>query len=145
MLGKKLQADQLAALKSGDKSKLDTLRFVLSRVKNKEIEKKDDLNDEEVIQILKKTAKELKESLEMYEKAGRQELVDEHAKQLAVVEAYLPAELSDEVLSKEIEALLAQNETVIKENPKAIIGIVMKELRSKADPGRIMKLLQEKI
>ena len=57
MLGKKLQADQLAALKSGDKSKLDTLRFVLSRVKNKEIEKKDDLNDEEVIQILKKTAK----------------------------------------------------------------------------------------
>lgn len=92
MLSDKLQADQIAALKAGDKVKLNVIRFILSRVKNKEIEKQAKLSDDDVIALLKKLSKEVKESIEMYEKGGRNELVEEHKKQLEVISSYIPEE-----------------------------------------------------
>lgn len=141
MLRQKLQEDQLKALKSGDKNKLQVLRFIISKIKNKEIEKKEELNDEETLIILKKFAKELKESIQAFEKGNRADLVEENKKQLEIVSQYLPAEISDEDLKKEIEKIITDNKTLYDQNPKAIIGICMKLLRSKADPSRIMKVL----
>ncbi len=141
MLKQKIQEDLIAALKNKDQLKLNTLRFVTSRIKNQEIEKKADLNDEEVLVILKKFAKELKESIEASKKANRQELVEENQKQLAIVSAYLPEEISDDQLKQEIEKIIADNKSLYDQNPKAIIGICMKSLKSKADPSRIIKIL----
>lgn len=141
MLRQKLQEDQLKALKSGDKNKLQVLRFIISKIKNKEIEKKEELNDEETLIILKKFAKELKESIQAFEKGNRADLVEENKKQLEIVSQYLPVEISDEDLKKEIEKIITDNKTLYDQNPKAIIGICMKLLRSKADPSRIMKVL----
>jgi uncharacterized protein YqeY len=146
MLRQKLQADQIAALKAGEKTKLEILRFILAQIQNKEIEKNPpaggELNDDETISVLKKIAKELKESIEAFEKGGRKDLVEGNKKQLEVVSAYLPAEISDEELKKEIEKIIKENQSVFDANKKAIIGICMKSLKSKADPGRIMKTLQ---
>lgn len=141
MLRQKLQQDQITALKSGDKSRLEVLRFVIAQVKNKEIEKKTELNDEETLGVLKKFAKELKESIDAFEKGGRKDLVEANKKQLEIVAQYLPAEITDEELKKEIEKIIADNKAVYDQNPKAIIGICMKLLKSKADPSRIMKML----
>ncbi len=141
MLRKKLQEDQLTALKSGDKSKLEVLRFVISEVKNREIEKKSELNDEETIVVLKKFAKELKESIEAFEKGGRSDLVEGSKKQLTIISEYLPKEISDEELKREIEKIITENKAVYDQNPKAIIGICMKQLKTKADPSRIMKMI----
>ncbi|MGB9883503.1 MAG: GatB/YqeY domain-containing protein [Microgenomates group bacterium] len=141
MLKQKIQEDLIAALKNKDQLKLNTLRFVTSRIKNQEIEKKADLNDEEVIIILKKFAKELKESIEASKKANRQELVNENQKQLAIVSTYLPEEISDDQLKHEIEKIIADNKALYDQNPKAIIGLCMKSLKSKADPSRIIKVL----
>ncbi|MGB9609191.1 MAG: GatB/YqeY domain-containing protein [Minisyncoccia bacterium] len=141
MLKQKIQEDLIAALKNKDQLKLNTLRFVTSRIKNQEIEKKADLNDEEVIIILKKFAKELKESIEASKKANRQELVEENQKQLTIVSAYLPEEISDDQLKQEIEKIIADNKALYDQNPKAIIGLCMKSLKSKADPSRIIKVL----
>lgn len=142
MLRQQLQADQLAALKAGEKTKLGVLRFILAQIKNKEIDKKSELTDEETLSVLRKVIKELKESVEAFEKGGRKELVDDSKKQLEFASAYLPAEISDEELKVEIEKTIKENQTVFDNNQKAIIGICMKELKSKADPGRIMKMLQ---
>ncbi len=84
MLRQKLQDDQIKALKSGDKVSLTVIRFVISQVKNREIEKKSELNDEEILVVLKKFAKELKESIDAFTKGNRQELVEENKKQLEV-------------------------------------------------------------
>jgi len=147
MLRKKIQDDQLAALKAGNKDRLNILRFILAQVQNKEIEKNPpaggQLTDEETISVLKKIAKELKESIDAFEKGGRDDLVADSKKQLEVVSSYLPPEISDEKLKKEIEKIIAENKQVSEANPKAIIGICMKALKSKADPSRIMKALQE--
>ncbi len=145
MLRQKLQEDQIAALKSGDKDKLSVLRFIIAQIKNKEIDKDPpaggDLNDEETLAVLKKFAKELKESIDAFEKGNRADLVDASKKQLAIVSQYLPAEISDEDLKKEIEKIVSDNKAVYDQNPKVIIGICMKQLKTKADPSRIMKVL----
>lgn len=142
MLRQKLQDDQLNALKSGNKEVLEILRFVIAKVKNQEIEKKEELNDEETLSVLKKVVRELNESKDASVKAGRKDLIDQNEKQIAVLSPYLPKELSDEELEKEIQAILDKNKELFESNKKAIIGICMKELRSKADGTRIMKLLQ---
>ncbi|MFA5770577.1 MAG: GatB/YqeY domain-containing protein [Patescibacteria group bacterium] len=142
MLRQKLQDDSLTALKAGDKTKLNVLRFILAQIKNKEIDNKSELTDEDTIVVLRKVIKELKESVEAFEKGGRKELADDSKKQLEFASVYLPAEISDEELKAEIEKTIKENQAVFDNNQKAIIGICMKELKSKADPGRIMKVLQ---
>jgi len=141
MLKKKIQDDQITALKAGNRDILNILRFILAQIQNKEIEKKAVLSDEETIVVLKKIAKELKESIDAFEKGGRDDLVIKNKKQLEIVSSYLPAEISDEELKKEVDKIIAENKQVFENNPKAIIGICMKSLKSKADPARIMKVL----
>ncbi|KKP59282.1 MAG: hypothetical protein UR54_C0029G0003 [Candidatus Roizmanbacteria bacterium GW2011_GWA2_34_18] len=147
MLRQKLQDDQVIALKSGDKTKLEILRFILAQIKNKEIDKNPpaggELNDEETLVVIKKVTKELKESIEAFEKGGRKDLSDDSKKQLEIVSVYLPAEISDEQLKGEVQKIIKENQAIFNNNPKAIIGICMKQLKSKVDPGRIMKTLQE--
>lgn len=142
MLRQKLQDDSILALKAGDKTKLNVLRFIIAQVKNKEIDKQSELNDEETMVVLRKVIKELKESVEAFEKGGRIELLEDSKKQLEIALVYLPAEIGDDELKKEIERVIKENQAVFDNNQKVIIGLCMKELKSKADPGRIMKTLQ---
>ncbi len=93
MLKKNIRDDQQQALKNHDDKKLEILRYILAQIQNKEIEKKEELSDEETIAILKKIAKELKESIESSQKANRQELVNQYQNQLSIVKSYLPKEL----------------------------------------------------
>jgi len=142
MLRQKLQNDQIAALKAGEKTKLNILRFILSQIKNKEVDKKSELDDEETLAVIKKVAKELRESIEAFEKGGRKDLTDDSKRQLEIVSVYLPKEINDEELKNEIEKVIKENQAIFDNNQKAIIGICIKQLKSKADPGRIMKTLQ---
>lgn len=143
MLYEQLQAEQITALKSKDTLKLQTIREILSKVKNKEIDKGASLNDAEVLEVIKKLKKELIESVESFQKGGRSDLIDEANKQLVIVNSYLPAELTDEVLRSEIATLLETNKDLIAKNPKVSMGICMKELRNKADSARILAVLKE--
>ena len=91
MLVKKLQNEQIKALKSGDKARLEILRYILAQIHNKEIEKKGNLSDEEVVSVLKKITKELKESIASSQKGQRMDLVNSYQQQLKIVNEFLPA------------------------------------------------------
>ncbi len=143
MLYEQLQAEQITALKAKETLKLQTIREIISKVKNKEIDKGGPLVDVEVLEVVKKIKKEIVESIESFQKGGRNDLIEEASKQLAIVNLYLPAELTDEVLKSEIAALLEKNKDLIAKNQKASIGICMKELRNKADSARIMAILKQ--
>lgn len=149
MLKQTIVNDQIAALKNHDQEKLSLLRYILAQIKNKEIDKipsdpkgKSDLTDDEIVAVLRKITKELNESIEAYKKGGRQDLVEENQKQLEILSVYLPKELSDDELKKEIEKIFQANIQASQVNPKAIFGICIKQLKSKADPARIVKILQ---
>lgn len=130
-------------MKAKEVLKLQTIREIISKIKNKEIDKGGPLVDEEILEVIKKIKKEILESVESFEKGGRADLVAETKKQLAIVTSYLPAEISDEELKTQITALLEKNKDVIAKNQKASIGICMKELRSKADSARILAALKQ--
>lgn len=142
MIKEKMIRDQITALKNHDQEKLSILRYILAQIKNKEIDKKSDLTDEEVISALRKITKELSESIEAFKKGKREGLVLDYQKQLEVVSSFLPKELSDEELKKEIEKIIDKNRELHEKNPKAIIGVTVGKLKSKASPSRIVKILQ---
>jgi len=149
MLKQKIFKDQIQALKNHDQEKLSILRYILAQIKNKEIEKKpsesggkSDLTDEETTSVLRKIAKELNESIEAFKKGEREDLVFEYQKQLQVVSSYLPKELSDAELKKEIEKIVRESQDIYKKNPKAIIGVCVGKLKNKADSSRIVRILQ---
>lgn len=142
MLRAQLQQDQVNALKAGEKVKLDSLRFLMSQVKNKEIEKKSELDDAETLAVIRKNVKELKESLESFQKAERTDLAQLTQEQLNVVTAYLPKELSDEELKKEVQAVIEKNKDAAEINPKRLIGTCVAALKDKAEPSRIIQILQ---
>lgn len=93
MLKAQLQKNQIDALKSGDKSKLDFLRYILAQIQNKEIEKRSQLVDEETVLVLKKIAKQLKESISASKQSERKDLTEQYQKQYEIVREYLPEEI----------------------------------------------------
>ena len=143
MIQQKMQEEQITALKTNQKEKLGTLRMVLARIKNQEIEKKSALTDEEVIVIIRKFVKELKESILAFEKGNRPDLLAESKNQMEIVNAFLPPEATDEELTGEIKKIIAANQQVVQQNPKALMGICVKQLKDKAEPGRIIGLLNK--
>lgn len=141
MIKDKIKTDQLQALKNKDSARVNILRYILSKIQNQEINTQKELTEEEGINTLRKIAKELKESLEAAQKANRQELVNQAKAELEIVSAYLPKELSDEELKKEVEKVISQNQELYNKNPKAIMGVCIKSLKSKADSSRIINIL----
>lgn len=143
MLKQKLQTDQIVALKAKDQIRLDTIRYIVSQIKNKEINIQKELSDEEVVSILQKIKKELHESIDSFTRGGRADLVSEYQKQLDVLLAYLPPEMSDQDLELSVKELIEKNKALFAAKPQALIGICIKELKAKADPARIMQMLKK--
>ncbi len=140
MIKQKLQEDQTTAIKSKDFQTLNAIRYIIAQIKNKEIDKGGELTEKEALQVIRKQAKELQDSIEMFQNAGRTDLVNENNRQLEIVKRYLPAEMSDDQLTAEIQVLIAAHKDDYEKNPRAFTGTVVKELKSKADPQRISKL-----
>lgn len=141
-LKQQLVSAQISAMKAHDQFSLDTIRFVLSRVKNKEIDSQKELIDQDIILILQKFNKELHESLESFKKGGRQDLVEEIHKKIALVQAYLPKQLDDAQLETKIKEIIDKNKELFDKNPKAVMGMCIKELRSSADANRITSFFE---
>ena len=103
-LGEKIIADLTASMKAQDAPRTSTLRMVKAAMMNRQIEKGGQLDDDEISKLLRSLVKQRHDSIEQYEKAGRQELVDKEAAEIRVIEGYLPQAASRE----EIEAVVAE-------------------------------------
>ncbi len=143
----KIQKKIIEAMKQGKKEEVETLRFLMARIKNFEIDKKaktnQEITDEDVINLIRKIIKELDESIVAFEKGKRENLAQASKKQKEILSLFLPPELSDEELKKEIEKIINENQEIYQKNKKAIIGIMMKNLRGKVNSQRVLKILQE--
>lgn len=142
---KRISEDLKTALKSGDHFRLGVLRMVNSALQNKKIEKGKDgvLTEEDVMQVLSKEAKKRKESVLAFENGGRPELAENEKKELAVIEAYLPKQMSREDAAKEVEKILAKIED--KSKFGLVMKEVMKELKGKVDAAIVTELVKEKL
>jgi uncharacterized protein YqeY len=124
-LSEQIVSDLTAAMKAQDAQRTSTLRMVKAAMMNRKIEKGSELDDDEMQKLLRSLVKQRRDSVEQYEKAGRQELVDKETAEIAVIEAYLPQAASQE----EIEAAVAA-------------AITETGASSMKDMGRVMKAAQ---
>ena len=107
-LRSRLETDLKQAMKAGDVTARETIRFTLAAIKNAEIEKRGPLAPEEEMDLLKTQNKRRLDSIEQYQKAGRSDLVERETAQLDVLKRYLPAELSDEELHKLVASVISK-------------------------------------
>ena len=141
----KLNDDLKSALKAGDAGKLGTLRMLSASIKNQAITKGKDavLSDEEVMEVLRREAKKRKESVEAFEKGGRPDLAEKEKTELALIEVYLPKQMSREGVVSMVEKVLAG--LADKSNQGLVMKAVMAELKGKADGKMISEVVKEKL
>ena len=150
MLHQKITEDLKTAMKAGKEFEVGVLRFLLSSLHNKEIEKKSKgleptLSDEEIIEILSREAKKRKEAIEMYTEGGRNDLVEKEEKELEIIKQYLPEQLSEEEIEKIVVATI---EKIGVKDIKAlgrVMGEVMKELKGKADASLVSEIVKKRL
>jgi uncharacterized protein YqeY len=128
-LMERIQKDLTQAMMSKDELRLSVLRMVKSALKYKEIEKVRALEDGEALQVLQTLLKQRRESVEQFAKGGRQDLVDKETKEIAILEAYLPAGASDSDMNDAIEAAIKETGA---NSPKAM-GAVIKAAKSRLE------------
>ena len=138
-LKEQLSMDMTDAMRSGDKEKRDTLRLLLSAIKQVEVDEKTDLvdNDEAVMVILNKQAKQRRESIDEYGAAGRQDLVDEEQAQLVLIETYLPAQMSREEVAAAARKVIEETGAAGPQDTGKVMGRLMPQVKGKAD-GRLV-------
>ncbi len=107
-LRSRIEADTIAALKSGAKDKVSTLRMLSAAMKNKQIDKRRPLTEEEVVETVRSLIKQRKDSVEQFAKGNRQDLVDKETAEIAVLEVYLPLQLTREELEAMVRDVVAQ-------------------------------------
>lgn len=141
-----ITSDIKDAMKAKEAVKLATLRFLNSAIKNKEIEvRPKELTEDDVLSVIKKAAKQRKESIDQYEKAGRQDLADNEAAELAVLEGYLPELLGREQLEPiVVEIMEAVGASSMKDMGKVMKG-VMDRCGSAADNKMISEIVKSKL
>lgn len=129
-----------SAMKARDQVRLDTVRFVLSQIKNVEIDLKREMNDSEIIALLKKEVKNRKEAIEQFAQGARQDLVDEETGKLKIIEEFLPAEMSDVDLEKIVQEVV--NSSPVKEFGK-VMKDVMAKVKGQADGSRVSAMVKK--
>lgn len=144
-LNDRIMNDLKEAMKNKDSFKLGVIRMVKGAIQLEKINKKRDLNDEEVIDVISKQIKLRKDSINEFEKAGRNDLADTTKKEVEVLNEYMPEQLSSEEVNKIID------EAFVKVNPTSQkdMGLIMKEVtpkvKGKADMGEVSRIIKEKL
>ena len=151
MLKDKLQNDTKEAMKAGDATKRLVLGMVISAIKNKELEKRaksgktDELNDEEIIDVISLEVKKRKESIESYEKGGREELARKERDEFKILMEYMPEQMSEDAVKEEVKkAILEVGAKEIRDMGK-VLSALMPKLKGRADSSMISKIVKEEL
>lgn len=137
----RLQSDLNASRKSGDKPRTLLLGTIIADVRNREIEARRDLTDDDVIDVLRRGIKKRRESIEMYTKGERADLADKERVEVDTLSAYLPAAVSDEELRAAVRAAIAAGA----KNIGAVMGRVMPQFKGRAEGGTISAIAKEEL
>ncbi|HAG79651.1 MAG TPA: glutamyl-tRNA amidotransferase [Cyanobacteria bacterium UBA12227] len=145
----RISEDIKTAMKAKDKVRLETVRSIKKLILEKEVslrpQGQETLTEAQEIELLAQLAKQRRESIEQYRKAGRDELAEQEAQELAILEEYLPGQLSDEEVSSVLDEIIAQTgATSIKDMGK-VMGVAMQQLKGRADGQKIQTLVKTKL
>lgn len=139
----RIAEDVIKAMKEGDKLKTGALRMALSSIKYIEIEKKRELNDEETVGVFSTLNKQRRESIEQFKKGNRQDLVEKEEKELAILTAYLPEQISEDELLKIVKECAAECGAVSPADMGKLMKVLMPKVKGRAD-GKVVQDMVKK-
>ena len=142
-LREKLEEDIRDTMRSRKQDRLDTLRFLKSQIQLTEKDQRKELDEAGVIDVIAKQAKDRRESLEMFKQGNRSDLVARESAALAVLEEYLPAQMSREELVQLIEKVIQEVGATSPRDRGKVMGRVMPQVRGRADGARVNALATE--
>lgn len=142
-LNDRLNEDMKHAMRSQDKFRLSVIRMVRSSIKNIEIDQRKTLDDQEILDVLNREVKLRKDSLQEFEKAGRQDLVDQLKQELDILAVYMPKQLSED----EVKAIVQQTIQEVGASSKAdmgkVMGALMPKVKGLADGKLVNQIVQQ--
>jgi uncharacterized protein YqeY len=139
----RLHDDVKTAMKAKDVLRRDTIRMVEAAVKNAEIEKREPLDDLEVLQVVQKQIRQREDSVEQYRAGGRDDLADQEAAEIVILEVYVPQQMSREAIAEIVRATIDRVGASGAGDKGKIMGPLMGELRGKADGRLVTEVVTE--
>jgi len=144
-LSERLNEDYKAAMKSGDKARVDTLRLLRAQMKQEQIDKMRTLSPEDEMAVLSNAAKKRREAIASYKQAGRDDLLEKEAAELAIISNYLPQALSAEELAQIIDSAIKETGSTAAGDLGKVMGKIMPQIKGRADGKTAQQMVREKL
>ncbi|MCD6100182.1 MAG: GatB/YqeY domain-containing protein [Candidatus Marinimicrobia bacterium] len=144
-LKERLQKELVEAMRARDTLKVDVIRLLRNSIRQKEIELKKELSDDDVIKILSNAAKQRKESIKAYEAGNREDLVEREKRELDIIESYLPEKLSQEELIKIVEDVIKEVGASSLRDLGKVMPKVMAKVKGRADGSEVQAIVRSKL
>jgi uncharacterized protein YqeY len=141
----RLTDDMKAAMKGGDKPRLDVIRLVNAAIKQREVDERITVDDAAVLAVLEKMLKQRRDSVTQYTAAGRQDLADQELFEIGVIEAYLPAKMDDAELAALTDAAVAESGATGPKDMGKVMGLVKARAAGRADMGKVSEIIKAKL
>jgi uncharacterized protein len=140
-----LKEEQKIAMKAKDKLRLGTIRLALSAIKQREVDERITLNDDDIIAIMTKMVKQRRDSVAQYESAGRQDLADVEKNEITIIEEFMPQALTDEEVAKLIANAISESGVESMQDMGKVMAILKPQIQGRADMGKVSGLVRAKL
>lgn len=144
-LKQRINDDVKIAMRKKDKDRLTTLRMILAAIKQKEVDERIELDDTQILAVLDKMAKQHRDSINQFEQAGRNDLVEKENRELAIVQTYLPAQLSDAEIQQLLQDAIQETGAASMQDMGKVMAVLKPKLQGRADMGKISGLVKAKL
>ena len=134
-----------AAMRAKESARLSTIRLLLAAIKQREVDERIELDDTAVLGVIEKMIKQRRESIAQFEKASRNDLVDAEKAEVQVLSAYLPAQMSDADIQKQIDSVISETGAAGAKDMGKVMAALKARLAGKADMGKVSGLVKAKL
>ncbi|MFC4320828.1 GatB/YqeY domain-containing protein [Litchfieldia salsa] len=141
----RLNHDMKQAMKNKEKDKLSVIRMVKASIQNEQIKLSQDLSEEQELTVLTRELKQRKDSLQEFNSAGRQDLVNKIQSEIEILEVYMPVQLSEEELLKIVNETISEVNASSKAEMGKVMGAIMPKIKGKADGTLVNKLVLQQL
>jgi len=144
-LKNRIGEDMKAAMRAREADRLSAIRMLLAAIKQKEVDERIELDDAQVVAVVDKLCKQRRDSIDQYEKAGRQDLADRERAEIEVLSAYLPSQAGEAEVAAEIEAAIAAAGAAGPQDMGKVMGVLKQKLAGRADLSAVSAKVREKL
>lgn len=145
MLKAQIIDDMKAAMKGGEKARLGVIRLITAAIKQREVDERIELDDEQVLIVLDKMVKQRRDSIKQYTDAGREDLAAIEEAEVEIIQTYLPAALSENEIAAIVEAAIAQTGASSMADMGKVMGIVKPQVQGRGDMGAVSGIVKQKL